>query len=259
MRAQARASGTLGVAAPLTAKLAHSVSLSAREVAILAELQVPTRPVRRHGEIVSEGRKYVELYVLLEGIAIRYRVSHTGRRQVFNIVLPGDLIGFPACFFEGALFSIAALEDAQLSSIPMSRLLALFQRHPRLAAILLWQFSCEAAMYTEHLNDLGRRSAVERVAHFLLEFLIRLQAIGRAKERSFTMPLTQEVIGDLLGLSGTHVNRSLRQLRDDRLVSIDGRSVVIEDFEGLAAIADFEKSYISRLRINDALFGSERS
>ena len=228
-------------------------------MAILAELQVPARPVRRLREIVTEGRKYAELFVLLEGIAIRYRVSHTGRRQVFNIVLPGDLIGFPACFFEGALFSVAALTDAQLSSIPMSRLFALLQRHQRLAALLLWQFSCEAAMYTEHLNDLGRRSAVERVAHFLLELLIRLQAIGRAEERSFTMPLTQEVIGDLLGLSGTHVNRSLRQLRDERHIRIEGRSVVIEDFESLAALADFEKSYISRLQINDALFGLEHT
>jgi CRP-like cAMP-binding protein len=251
--APARAVETLRVAAPLTTKLARSLSLSAQEMAVLAELQVPMRPVRRHREIITEGRKYNELFVLLEGVAIRYRVSHDGRRQILNIVLPGDFIGFPACFFETALFSVAALTDTRVSSVPMSRLLALFERHPRLAAILLWQFSCEAAMYAEHLIDLGRRSAVERVAHFLLELLTRLQAIGLAEERSYSLPLTQEVIGDLLGLSVAHVNRSLRQLRDDGLVSIDGRSVVIDDFAGLAAIADFEKSSMSRLRINDTL------
>jgi CRP-like cAMP-binding protein len=167
--------------------------------------------------------------------------------------LPGDFIGFPACFFENALFSIVALTDTQVSAVPLSRLLTLFERHRRLAAMLLWQFSCEAAMYAEHLIDLGRRSAVERVAHFLLELLIRLQAIGLAEARSYSLPLTQSVMGDLLGLSVAHVNRSLRQLRDDGLVSIDGRSVAIKDFEGLAAIADFEKSYISRFRINEVL------
>jgi|SRR5580700_1731948 CRP-like cAMP-binding protein len=113
--AQTRASAyeTLGTAAPLTAKLARSVSLSPREMAVLAELQVPMRPVRRHREIITEGRKYAEIYVLLEGIAIRYRVSHDGRRQVLNIVLPGDFIGFPACFFENALFSIVALTSCR--------------------------------------------------------------------------------------------------------------------------------------------------
>lgn len=240
-------------AAPLTAKLARSVSLSPQEMAVLAELQVPLRTVRRNREIITEGRKYTELFVLLDGIAIRYRVSHDGRRQILNVVLPGDFIGFPACFFESALFSIAAVIDTRVSSVPMTRLVSLFERHSRLAAILLWQFSCEAAMYAEHLTHIGRRSAVERVAHFLLELLTRLQAVGLAEERSYSMPLTQELMGDLLGLSMTHVNRSLRQLRDDGLVSIDGRSIVIEDFEGLAAISDFEKSYISRFQINDTL------
>jgi hypothetical protein len=146
--------------------------------------------------------------------------------------------------------------DTQVSAVPLSLLLTLFERHRRLAAMLLWQFSCEAAMYAEHLIDLGRRSAVERVAHFLLELLIRLQAIGLAEARSYSLPLTQAVMGDLLGLSVAHVNRSLRQLRDEGLVSIDGRSVAIKDFEGLAAIADFEKSYISRFRINEVLIAN---
>src|SRR5947209_20057805 len=126
--AQARLSRTHTVAAPLTVKLAHSVSLSVREVAVLAELQVPAHSVRKQREIIAEGRKYSELFVLLDGIAIRFQVSHTGRRQVFNIVLPGDLIGFPACFFEGALFSVDALTDVGLSLIPMGGLLVLFQR-----------------------------------------------------------------------------------------------------------------------------------
>jgi CRP-like cAMP-binding protein len=104
MPAQARASAALSVPAPLTAKLARSVSLSSPEMAVLAELQVPVRPVRRHREIVTEGRKYAELFVLLEGIAIRYRVSPDGRRQVLNIVLPGDLVGFPAFFFRAPFF-----------------------------------------------------------------------------------------------------------------------------------------------------------
>lgn len=108
-------------------------------------------------------------------------------------------------------------------------------------------------MHAEHLIDVGRRTAHERVAHFLLEMLTRLQAIGMADERSYRMPLTQELIGDVLGLSVPHVNRTLRRLREDNLVTVDGQSVVITDIEGLAAIADFEQGYLNRVRIGDLL------
>ena len=253
MKVQARASEAPRINTPLTSKIVHYLTLSPEEIARFAELQVPTRTVRRGSEIVAQGRKYSEVFVLLEGIAIRYRVSHDGRRQILNIILPGDFIGFPACFFQSALFSVGALTEIQISAVSMTRLLALFAPPGRLAAILLWQFSCEAAMYAEHLIDLGRRSALERVAHFLLELLTRLQAIGLAEERSYSIPLTQAVIGEILGLSMAQVNRSLRQLRGDGLVTIEGRRVLINDFEGLAVIADFEKSYINHFHINETL------
>jgi CRP-like cAMP-binding protein len=108
-------------------------------------------------------------------------------------------------------------------------------------------------MYAEHLIDVGRRSALERVAHFLLELLTRLQIIGLADDRSFRMPLTQELIGDALGLSVPHVNRTLRHLRDDELVSIEEHIVIIKDVEALSALADFERSYLDPFRLPDTL------
>jgi CRP-like cAMP-binding protein len=242
-----------GLAFPLTSKLARLVALSPEETGALATLQAPTRPVPRNREIISAGRKYDGIFVLIDGTAIRYRVLRDGRRQVLNIALPGDFIGSPANFFETALYSITALSDAIVAWVPFATLFGLFQQHPRLAATLFCSFSCEAAMYAEHLIDVGRRSALERVAHFLLELLTRLQAIGLADERSYRMPLTQELIGDALGLSVPHVNRTLRHLREDALVSIDGQIVVIADIEALAALADFEKGYLSPFRIGELL------
>ena len=104
-------------------------------------------------------------------------------------------------------------------------------------------------MYAEHLIDVGRRSALERMAHFLLELLTRLEVIGLGDDHSFRMPLTQELIGDALGLSVPHVNRTLRQLRDDGLVSIEEHMVIIKDVEALSALADFEQSYLGQFRL----------
>jgi CRP-like cAMP-binding protein len=80
------------------------------------------------------------------------------------------------------------------------------------------------------------RPALERIAHFLLELLTRLQAVGLAEAQSFRLPLTQELIGDALGLSLPHVNRTLRRLREDGLVRIEDQRVTINDFDTLSAL-----------------------
>ena len=91
------------------------------------------------------------------------------------------------------------------------------------------------------------------MAHFLLELLTRLQAVGLADERSFRLPLTQELIADALGLSIPYVNQVLRQLRDDGLVCIKDKLVVINDVEALSALADFERHYLKPLSIVDVM------
>ena len=241
------------VSLPFTRKLVQLVDLSPEEVTVLQGLQSKTRLVRRNREIVTQGRKYDALFVMIDGISIRYRVLRDGRRQILNIALPGDFVGFPACLFERALYPISALTDVVVAPISFAVLIALFESHPHLAAAIFWSFSSEAAIYSERLTDVGRRTALERVAHFLLELLTRFQLIGRADECSFPMPLTQELLGDALSLSLPHVNRTLRQLREDGLVSIEAHQVYIKDVEALSALSDFEKSYLSRFRMPDRL------
>ena len=136
---------------PLVRKLAHFVTLSPDEIVLLEDLQSARQVVRRHREIVTEGRRYEALFVLIEGFSLRCRVLRNGARQVLNVALPGDFIGFPGCFFEAALYSVTALTDTVVSPIPYSRLAALFETHPRLASKIFWSFACEAAIATEHL------------------------------------------------------------------------------------------------------------
>jgi CRP-like cAMP-binding protein len=238
-------------ASPLALKLAGYVPLSQSELPILREIASATRAVRRRQDIVTEGKKYRALFLVIDGILMRYRILRDGRRQIVNLVIPGDFAGVPGCFFDGALYSIKALTDATISTIPLYRLLALFETHPRLAAKIFWSFSCEAAVYAEHLIVVGRRSALERIAHFLLELLARLQVVGLADERSYRIPLSQEVIGDALGLSLPYVNRVLRQLADEGLVVIKDHKVIINDVDALAAIADFELSYLKPLPLSE--------
>jgi CRP-like cAMP-binding protein len=238
----------------LARKLATRTPLSPAELDIVDGLYDETRTVASGRDIITEGYKYDTLLLLVDGIAIRYRVLRDGRRQILNVVLPGDFIGFPACFFDSALYSITTLCSSKVALMPFSRLFQIFRDHPRIGAAMFWLLSCEAAMYAERVIAIGQRSALERLSHFLLELLTRMQVIGLAEEWSFNLPLTQEQIGDILGLTGVHISRTMRQLRDDGLIIVTGQKVTIANFPTLAALADFERTYLSHFRMSDTLF-----
>lgn len=249
----------LSSATPLTYKLAHRIRLSPDEESTLLDIQSTTRIIPRNREVVTEGEKYDSLFVVIEGVLIRYRILRDGRRQIVNIVLPGDFAGVHGCSFETALFSIRTLTQAVIGIVPLSRLGTLVDAHPRLAAKLLWSFSGEGAIYAERLIAVGRRSALERVAHFLLELLVRLQMVGLADEQSYRIPLTQELIADSLGLSIPHVNRVFRQLRSEDLVVIEDQRVIIKDIKALCALAEFEPAYLRRYSFDEFLAPGEPS
>jgi CRP-like cAMP-binding protein len=236
-------------------RLMQLVPLTQDEIDVLLELQASPRVVQRHRDIITEGRSYGSIFIVIEGNAIRYRILHDGRRQIVNIVLPGDVVGALGYFMESSLYSTKALTEVAVAAVPFVRLNALQETHPRLVTKIFWWLSCESTIYAEHLVDLGRRSALERVAHFLLELLTRLQSIGLADEQSFKIPLTQELLADALGLSIPHVNRVLRRLREDQLVVVEDQRVTVKDMDALAELADFEPSYLSRFPGGELLAG----
>jgi CRP-like cAMP-binding protein len=235
----------------LLRRFKDNVPLTPDELPIVREIGWEIRSVRRRQAILTEGAKNRAVYFVLDGVLIRYRILRDGQRQIVDLAIPGDFAGVPSCFFSDALYTIKALTNATVALVPLERLVALFETQPRLAAKIFWSFSCDAAIHAEHLIVVGRRSAHERIAHFLLELLTRLQAVGLADENSFELPLSQEVIGDALGLSLAYVNRTLRRLADDGLVVIKDQKVVFNDVQELAFIADFERSYLKPLPITE--------
>lgn len=237
--------------ARLARKLDAFAPLAEDELPVLRELSSGSRTIRRREDVIVEGRNYKTVFLIADGILMRYRILRDGRRQIINLAVPGDFAGIPGCLYENALYSVRAVTEAQVETIPLQRLVRLSESHPRLAAKILWSFASETAIYVEHLILVGRRTALERVAHFLLELLSRLQIIGLADECSYRIRLSQEVIGDALGLSLPYVNRILRRLADDGLVTIKEHRFVINDVDALAALADFERNYLRPMPLTD--------
>lgn len=231
---------------PLVDKLAAYLTLSPDELEFLAELHEPRRKVQRHRDIIMAGRRYDQLFILCDGVVSRYKVLPDGKRQVLNLGLPGDLIGLPSSLFDAAVNSVSALTEVVLAPVPFAKLFSLFARFPRVATALFWSSACEAAMFGEHLVNLGRRSAYERLGHLILELLVRLHAAGLGDDHSYTLPLTQELMADVLGLSGPHINRMIRSLRDEGLATVEAQRVVIHDVAALSALAGFDERYLAR-------------
>jgi CRP-like cAMP-binding protein len=200
--------------------------------------------VRKNKEILVAGKHYGTVYVNHNGWLLRYKILRTGARQILDFILPGEIFGLQACLFKNSLYFVATITESSLSEIPFEMIDDVFERSPRLARALFWSAAREAAIVGEHLIDAARRSAYERISHFMLELFVRLTGAGLTKDMSFEMPLTQELIGDAVGLTAVHVNRTMRSLREDKLIAMDGKRVMVLDFEALCLICDFEHSYL---------------
>src|SRR5207237_10814520 len=129
---------TAGATAQLAGKRSQSMPRTAKEIALQVELQSGRRLSRRGQEMIVEGRTYRTLLIVMEGVAIRYRILRDGRRHVLNVVLPGDIAGVPGCFFESALYSVKTLTDLRVSPVSFARVMNLFHNHPQLAAQIFW-------------------------------------------------------------------------------------------------------------------------
>lgn len=180
-------------------------------------------------------------HVVVSGWIARQHMLADGRRQIVSLILPGELVG-P---YPNPLVSITtvSLTDARVADVG-----ALFEavaqnpeKHRRLRHGLNLAQRMEEAQLTGQVMRLGRRTALERIGHWLLDVQSRLRAagLGEGDSDSFAMPLTQETLGDVLGLSLVHVNRIIQQLRRERLIDLRAGYVTILEPERLRMITEY--------------------
>lgn len=208
---------------------------------------VRTLKIRKSKDVVVGGNHYDVVYVNHNGWLARYKILHDGSRQILDFILPGQVFGLQSCLFKRALYSVVTITESTLSAIPFNLVDNVFDRNLVLAKALFWSAAYETAILGEHLINAARRSAYERVSHLLLELFVRLKLVHSTHDMTFSIPLTQELIADALGLTTVHVNRTLRALREDKLVAMDGHCVTILDFEALSLLSDFENSYLGEI------------
>ena len=187
--------------------------------------------------IVVEGHDNAHLYTILDGWAVRYKMLEDGQRQIVNFSFPGDLIGLQASVFDRMDHSVEALTTLRLCVFERANLWKLFETQPNLAFDVTWLVSRDELMLAQHLANIGRRSARERISYVLLLIYRRGSASGLFQGTTFSVPLTQEDLADMMGLSVVHTNKVLRGLDRDGIVTWSRSKLAIKDVACLEEIA----------------------
>ena len=229
---------------PFIARLEHGASLTPADRAKLKKIADSSRKVEPRTTLIREGEEPRGVYLVLDGIACRCKILPSGSRQILAYLLPGDICHLDMKILREMDYSIATISGCIIVDIPREVIDDLAQHNPRIMHALQWSALADESTLREWLVSMGRRNAVDQMAHLFCELLTRLRAIGRTLGDSYELPLTQEELGDALGLSVVHVNRILQALREERLVSFKGRRLTILDFERLKERAGFNPNYL---------------
>ncbi|MBB2965106.1 helix-turn-helix domain-containing protein [Methylobacterium sp. R2-1] len=229
---------------PLIRKLESFAPLSDEDRTLLEQICESPRLVPPHTDLGREGDKPDGVFLVLSGFACRHKLRANGSRQINAYLLPGDLCDLDVALLEEMDHTITTLSACKVVRLAPELVADLLTHYPRIARALRKSQLVDEATLREWLMNVGRRSAIERLAHLFCEVLLRLRAVGLATEANCELPLTQVDLADTTGITSVHVNRSLRELRRRGLIELEGGRLKILDYAGLQALAEFRANYL---------------
>lgn len=227
---------------PIT-RLVKFEPLNAEACAALRRLVRRGPLLQPYAELMRDAAR--DVTVMLTGMACQFKLMGNGRRQITGIIVPGDICDYGFLTGDPAQAQFMTTTSRQVGRIAAQGFMALAQVHPALMLATLRGAATQASIGQERVVSLGSRVAVERVAHLLCELWYRLDVVGLVGAgHSYDLPLTQAELGEALGLSTVHVNRTLQVLRRDAIITLRGGKVTIEDLSRLHEIAGFDPAYL---------------
>lgn len=199
-------------------------------------LKTGTATLPANRDIVQAGQVGGAVQIVQRGWAFRYKLWPDGGRQILDFLLPGDVIGLESGLLGMIEHSVRPLTDIELCLIDGRRFDDLFRSHARLAMAVTKYLSLGSRRMDTRLSVIGRRTALERIAHLMLD-LYQRQRRGSGDDGRCAFPLRRQHIADATGLTGAHVNRILNQMRNERIAAIGDNELTIHDFTKLSALA----------------------
>lgn len=234
---------------PFVKKLRSLVELSAGDVAALEAATARPRKYAARQDMIREGDHPGPAFVMLEGWACRYKILPNGSRQIIAFMLPGDACDLHIGMLAEMDHSLQTITGAEVALIPGEEMAAMMDRHPAIAQAMYKAQLVDEGTLRQWIVSMGRRTSVERVAHLMCELNLRLRAQnGEDEDGETSIPISQVVLADALGMTPVHINRVLRELRIAGAMVFRRGSLRVLDPVKLIRIAGFDENYLHRRR-----------
>ena len=228
----------------LIRKLCLLSNLADEDRRAIAALPMSLQSVRSLHHLVREGDRPTDCCLLVDGFACRYKVTVTGDRQIVSFHMRGDLLDVQHLLLATADHHVQTITEARVAWIPKEMMIALARARPAIGEALWKDSLVDASIFREWVLNVGRRDARSRIAHMLCEFIVRCEAVGLGSPEGLDLPMSQEQIADATGLTSVHVNRMLRALSEEGVISRRGRRIQVEDWDMMRRVADFDPIYL---------------
>ena len=219
-----------------------------------AVLALPNRAVqvKAYSDFVGLGEKVDHACLIVAGLVGRFDQTASGKRQIVALHIPGDMADLHSLVAPTVSWALQALSPTTILRIPHVALIAMIHAHPSLGFALWRDCEADACILAQWLVNIGRRDAGARLAHLICEMYLRYEILGEVATLQFSLPVTQALLGDTLGLTAVHVNRMLQVLRAKGIASKVGDVITITDWDALVRIAEFDATYL-QMRAPDAV------
>jgi CRP-like cAMP-binding protein len=156
----------------------------------------------------------------------------------------GDVVNLQNSLVGVANHSVQALTRCKVALVPRDAVAQLAFAFPNIGMALWYDTLVQASMFREWIASIARRNARARIAHLLCEFGVRLEAAGLGSKVNYQLPMSQEHLGDCVGLTPVHVNRTLKDLEASGDITRSKRDVAIADWAKISRTAGFEDDYL---------------
>jgi CRP-like cAMP-binding protein len=240
---------------PLIVRLRRQCRLELPDIDRIEQLCDDEREVARGMNLVREGERVDRVHLILSGWAARYKLLPNGSRQITALLLPGDLCDLRCAMLARMDDGIVALTPVRVAYILPDAIARLERMRPPVAHALSWYGLVEQATMRAWIVNMGRRHALERVAHLFSELSTRLTIVSGSPEQPLHFPLTQEEIADALGLTAVHVNRVLNELRRRGLITSRRGGLTVLDLPMLKQMAGFNDNYLHPAMAAESIAG----
>lgn len=229
---------------PMLRKLNNLFPLDEADVEALLALPHRVRAVEPHHYVVRERESATQCCLMLSGFSVRHKIVARGARQIVAIHMKGDMVDLQNSVLGTADHSVQMLTRGEIALIPRDAIQQLALARPRIGMAMWKDTLVDGSIFREWIANVGRRDSATRLAHVLCEFALRLKLAGLGEQTAYELPMTQEQLADVLGLTSVHVNRTLQALERQQLISRTQRSVTINDWQALADADDFDATYL---------------